>query len=161
MPLQDPRAIANHMLIIANGRALTQRQIHSLLFVAHGWTLAIDGEPLVSGHVSAADRGPSFLAIRQHFGKFGIEAATTLLRPRRGPAFAAPISETEEKILAKTWQRYGKSLTSMIGITHAEGTPWSNTYFGHRRGGIIPESEIKSFFTRLAIAGRQPDQSAA
>ena len=67
MSYQRPEAVANEFLKRAGrGKAdLTQMQIQKLVYIAHGWTLAIYDKPLTSIEPEAWDRGPVYPGLRE------------------------------------------------------------------------------------------------
>ena len=46
MPNHRPEAVANRFLELAGDEGLTQLQIQKLVYIAHGWTLALYDQPL-------------------------------------------------------------------------------------------------------------------
>lgn len=53
----DARAVANYMLAVAEkkGMTLTPMQVLKLVYLAHGWSLAWFGRPLIRDDVEAWD----------------------------------------------------------------------------------------------------------
>lgn len=155
MSLHDPRAIANEFLVRANGIPLSQRVLHTLLYALQGWSLAITENPFLKAQFDALDGGPTCRQLKEHFSAFNIGISYKLLMPRRGSPYASALSTQDEDLVARIWKRYGAiSSKQIMGITHAEGTPWSNAYFGNSPGALITQASMRSYFTRLAAAGR-------
>lgn len=151
----DARAIANEFLKLADGRPINQMWLQKLVYIAHGWNLAINGEPLVEDRVEAWDGGPVFRIIWNHFRDWGRNAKNGLLGKPSGKPFKADLSDSERAIIKHVWKRYGDySGRELSELTHEEGTPWSNTYFGKGRNSALDEDDIKQHFTELALAGR-------
>ncbi len=77
-------AIANEFLELARaeGRPLTPMHIQKLIYFAHGWNLALTGEPLIRERVEAWDYGPVIRALYGELKVFGSGAITkNLLEP--------------------------------------------------------------------------------
>lgn len=150
----DARAIANEFLKLRPG-PINQMWLQKLVYMAHGWNLAINGEPLIEDRVEAWDGGPVFRIIWNHFRDLGRNGKNGLLAAWKGKPFKADLSDSEKAIIHRVWKRYGEySGRELSEMTHQEGTPWSNTYFGKGRNRALDEDDIKQHFTELAIAGR-------
>lgn len=66
----DPRAVANEFLELA-GEIMPQIKLQKLVYIAHGWNLAIQNEPLVTGEFEAWDGGPVSRRLWNHIRDFG------------------------------------------------------------------------------------------
>jgi hypothetical protein len=77
-------AIANEFLELAkaNGQALTPMQIQKLVYFAHGWNLAITGEPLIWERVEPWDYGPVVRNLYRNLREFGSGAITKSLEEK-------------------------------------------------------------------------------
>jgi len=151
----DARAIANEFVKLKDG-PVNQMWLQKLVYIAHGWNLAINGEPLIEDRVEAWDGGPVFRIIWNHFRDFGLNTKKCLLGNRDGEPFKADLSDSERAIIGHVWKRYGSySGRELSEMTHQEGTPWSNTYFGKGRNRALDADDIKQHFTELALAGRE------
>ena len=135
---------------------MNQMRLQKLVYLAHGWNLAINREPLVADRVEAWDGGPVFRTIWNHLRDFGHNAVDMLLgHPMTKERFSAPISQSEKAVIDHVWSRYGGySGLELSQMTHQMGTPWTNTYFAKGRNSRIPDDEIQSHFVGLALAGR-------
>lgn len=150
----DARAIANEFLKLKKG-PVNQMWLQKLVYIAHGWNLAINSEPLVEDLAEAWDGGPVFRKIWNHFRDLGRNGKNGLLGRRNGDPFETKLSASEFAIIKHVWRRYGDySGRELSEMTHQEGTPWSNTYFGRGRNSALNEEDIKQHFTELALAGR-------
>ena len=156
MSAHDPRAIANEFLKLSEGRPINQMWLQKLVYMAHGWNLAINQEPLVGGGTEAWDGGPVFRRIWNHMRDFGRNATGGLFGDTNGAPFQAELSEHEEAVIQHVWSRYGSYSGSQLSeMTHREGTPWSNAYFGRGRNANLLDEDIQQHFTELALAGRE------
>lgn len=150
----DPRAIANEFLKLSGKGPFNQMKLQKLVYMAHGWNLAINGSPLVSGRIEAWDGGPVMRKIWDHIRDFG-RNASGLFGSIENEPFKADLSDDERAVLNSVWERYGGYTGSQLSdMTHQEGTPWSNAYFGRGRNAKLLDEEIKQHFTDLALAGR-------
>jgi len=154
MPMHDARAIANEFLKLKDGAA-NQMWLQKMVYIAHGWNLAINDEPLVEDRIEAWDGGPVLRIIWNHIRDWGHNAKGGLLGRRGGKAFSAELTDQERAIIHHVWKRYGSySGRELSQLTHQAGTPWSNAYFGHGKNAALSNQDIKQHFTELALAGR-------
>lgn len=154
MPQYDARAIANEFLKLNDGPA-NQMWLQKLVYIAHGWNLAINGEPLVEDRIEAWDGGPVLRVIWNHFRDLGRNGKNALLGRSNGEPYSADLTDQEKAIIHHVWKRYGNySGNELSTMTHQEGTPWSNAYFGRGRNAALNDADIKQHFTELALAGR-------
>lgn len=154
MPGYDPLAIAN-IFVEMNGGPLQRMKQQKLVYLAHGWNLAINKEPLIKGDIEAWDGGPVLRKIWDQFKFYGHKNGY-LIEPSTGKPIEVDLRLKEEVVIAHVWAKYhgytGKVLSQM---THASGTPWSRTYAEHGQNAIIPDDMIKRHFIDLAMAGRK------
>ena len=127
-------ALANEFIDRANscGKQLTQMQLQKLVYIAHGWNLAINGSPLTEDTPQAWDYGPVYrdlwLALRS-FGKSAVNEKIKIGQVGAGIFHACQLS----------------------AMTHKQGTPWYQIYEveGKKKGNIDAE-RIKQHFVSLA-----------
>ncbi|MEA3538886.1 MAG: Panacea domain-containing protein [Pseudomonadota bacterium] len=156
MPAYDPRAIANEFLKLNGGQPFNQMWLQKLVYIANGWNLAINGEPLTDSRIEAWDGGPVYRTIWNHLRDFGYDLKTMLLKKPNGEPYKADLSPAEKSVIEHVWKRYGGySGLELSRLTHQEGTPWSNSYFSKGRNAALDESDIKNHFVELALAGRK------
>lgn len=151
----DSRAIANEFIQLAGSRPINQMWLQKLVYMAHGWNLAINSKPLVEGRIEAWDGGPVMRKIWNHMRDFGRNAAGGLFGKSEDEPYTALLTDSEKAVIHHVWKRYGDySGRDLSDMTHQEGTPWSNAYFGRGRNARLSDDDIKQHFTELAIAGR-------
>ena len=155
MPAHDPRAIANEFLKLVGGKPINQMWLQKLVYIAHGWNLAINKQPLVRDRIEAWDGGPVLRSIWNHMRDFGRNATGGLFGRPQGDPYEASLSESEQSVIQHVWKRYGAYTGRQLSeMTHQEGTPWSNAYFGRGRNARLLDTDIEQHFTDLALAGR-------
>jgi uncharacterized phage-associated protein len=163
MPNYRPEALANRFLELAGSQGLTQLQIQKLVYIAHGWTLAITGEPLTSTEPEAWDRGPVYRDLRSKISHIGSNRLTRRIHENddnpfavfasenRGREITANLNETEEEIISLVWNRYGHLHGfTLSDLTHEPNTPWHNVYHRRGRNAAISNDEIEEHYSALA-----------
>lgn len=154
MPNHEPRAIANEFLKL-NGGSMNQMKLQKLVYISHGWNLAINREPLVSGRIEAWDGGPVMRTIWNHLRDVGFNTTNSLMGRSKTEPFEVVLSSDERAIIQHVWAKYGGySGLELSEMTHEPGTPWSNAYFGKGRNSALSQNDIQQHFVELALAGR-------
>lgn len=164
-------AVANEFLDLAEADQVpvTPMMLQKLLYFAHGWHLAITGQPLIDDQVEAWKFGPVVPSIYHEFkslGKNPIGKARSLDVVERGDRFEfvavrlGSDRQSEDTTLAKTiirrvWETH-KHLSGieMSAITHQPGSPWAETWDSmgptKRLSKDIPEQWITEYFRGLS-----------
>ena len=157
-------AAANYFLKKASveGKGLTPIQVIKLVYIAHGWMLTFEDQPLIYENVEAWQYGPVIPTIYNQFKEFGNKPIKRLAfnyYPSGVGGFGVEeiqldFDKKESAILNAVWENYkhlkGFQLSS---LTHKEGTPWYTIW--HKRGGKdefnakIPNSLIKEHYSNL------------
>ena len=146
----SPISIANAFLAIAGekGRALTNMQLQKLVFFAHGWHLALKGEPLIDTPVKAWNFGPVIPPLYKALKQFG---NGTVIGPitKNNHDGTPPTEAFIMSLIERVWQVYGR-LTGgqMSTLTHQDGSPWDVT-FKKKPYEEIPDSLIAKHFKSL------------
>lgn len=157
MPNHDARAIANEFLRRRGSDSWPQQlTIQKLAYIAHGWNLAINGEPLIDEAPQAWDNGPVYRSIWDHIKDYGYRGKNcTLVDPFTKEEIREPLSESEKAIIDHVWAKYGsKTSEELSDMTHQIGSPWYRAFFGRRRNALLSNSDIKQHYINLAMAGR-------
>jgi uncharacterized phage-associated protein len=156
--MADARLVANRLLELANadGRELTPMQILKLVYIAHGWNLALHGRALIDQPVEAWQYGPVIRDLYNAMKGFGGGAVRGPLRAGYG-AHAENLTPSEEDLLGQVYRLYGHmNGVALSRITHASNTPWQQVYTPNVHGTIIPMDLIADHYQRLARERSSP-----
>lgn len=146
-------AIANAFVDLA-GSPLAQMKLHKLTYMAHGWNLAISGEPLVSDVPEAWDNGPVFRMIWDRIRDYGLDAQGHV-RKYDGKPYHVDLPPQQRDVLEHVWRKYGPfSQFTLSDMTHQPGTPWTEAYFNRGRNAPLSNETIRKHYRQLALAGR-------
>jgi uncharacterized phage-associated protein len=158
--LHDAKAIANKFLEFAfeEGRCLDPMQILKLVYIAHGWCLAIADRPLIRDRIEAWQYGPVIPELYHSLKKYGRACVTEYLEDFDFESLEFEpvrenLSEEDEQIIEAVWKAYGRfKAFELSGMTHKPGTPWDQVY-NHQAGqqnAPIPNELIRKHFIGLA-----------
>lgn len=142
--------VANRLRELS-GETLTPLQLLKLVYISHGWNLAINGAPLINDRIEAWQYGP-VVPILYHKIK-GFRSS-----PVRNPIpdGDTPLSDAETRLIDSVFATYGRySGGQLSAMTHQPGTPWA-TAWEHGRNSEITNDMIAEHYKRLAIERRQP-----
>lgn len=158
--------VANTFLELARDSEaqLDQMKLQRLVYYAHGWYLAIKGEPLIREGVQAWKFGPIVAPLRQRLKKYGSEPITDLANAievvdgkikRTTPTLCD--GSDEHAIVSRVWDMYGHyTAIQLSNAAHEEGTPWEiveSKWPGRPSRGVeIPDDLIEVHFKqKLAL----------
>jgi uncharacterized phage-associated protein len=160
--------IANEFIrrAAAEKRALTQMQLQKLVYIAHGWNLAINGESLTHDDPQAWDYGPVYRDLWEALRTYGRTPVTREIRngeylvgafdeERLDAPARAELSADERAIVDRVYHAYGRfHAFKLSALTHEPDTPWTEVYAdgGGRFQEIAPD-KIRQYF--LDLAARQ------
>jgi len=162
-------AVANEFLTIAiaEGKELSPMKLQKLVYFAHGWYLALTGEPLISERIEAWQYGPVIPSLYREFKEYGNAPVVTPAFEVRydgwKPSFVvSKLGDSGDgvnkarQVIKKVWQLYGEySSVRLSNATHVPGSPWSEVYKEGSRHTIIPDDTIKTYFRELANAPKR------
>ncbi|MFQ5674146.1 MAG: Panacea domain-containing protein [Nitrospinales bacterium] len=160
----SPKAVANYFLKKAwkEKFSLTPIQVIKLVYIAHGWTLAVLGDSLIHDEVEAWQYGPVIPALYREFKSFGNKPIDKLAksRLREDEVYVeaiAEFSEKEKEIMDAVWDKYGNWKGFQLSdLTHKKGTPWDIAYNKNNGPGktriVISKDLIKKHYSKLAEA---------
>lgn len=155
-------AIANEFLSRAHkaGRDMTHMQLQKLVYLAHGWNLAVNGDLLTRDDIEAWSYGPVIRRLYDALTKFGRAAIPRLIRWGEDTPFSSDddgpaiedFSTDEKAVLDSVWDNYGSfPAFKLSALTHEPNTPWHAAFQSGRNKVISPDS-IKAYFVELANA---------
>jgi len=158
-------AIANEFIRRAFGRGdgLSQMQAQKLVFISHGWNLALNERPICVDRSEAWDYGPVFPLLYDHTKYFGNgpiprqirkdddNPASFFIGKNKGSSiFSAQLSSGEKQVIGKVWARYGElDGIALSKLTHQRDTPWFNAY-RQGRNTTIDNSAIRQHYEKIA-----------
>lgn len=139
---------------------ITHMQLQKLMYYAQGWSLALHGRPLFSGHIEAWKHGP---VVPSLFGHYTSHRSRPL--PWSKADRGAALTQAERDHVEAVWADYGRfSAARLREMTHAEA-PWREARAGlpddASSKARISEDSLRAFFTsinesRLRRAGIDP-----
>ncbi len=157
------KAIANFFIDHYKKQKFTPLKLQKLIYIAHGWHLAMYDEDLVNDEYAEAWQfGPVFPSVYHEFKDLGSQPvrrrATDLDLDEDGNVtFAAPLVKPNDErttaLLRRVWDVYGKfTAAQLIELTHAPGSPWDKAQRkdgGLRRNPHIEREDIESHYKAL------------
>lgn len=168
---QSAIAVANFFVIEGQraGRLVDPMKLQKLVYFAHGWHLAVRGEPLLDERVEAWPYGPVIPSIYHEVKRHGAAPIDFPIfqyarRGRQAPEVTDP--EVRE-LLQRVWEVYGRySAVELSRMAHDPDGPWHRTWEGEaQRGAIkgvdIPDDEIRDYFVRSGLKARTTTTTAA
>ena len=169
----DVLAVANYFLNRADAdrTTLDHMKLQKLVYIAHGWHLAVTGTPLIFERVEAWPFGPVIPDLYHEFKKCGshpiAEPAMTIdfdtWQPTPYSLDRSGLDDGTRDVLDRVWNVYGKySGLQLSTLTHQPNTPWDQiakqASTDKPRGVVIPPEVIQDHY--LSLAGRRPQHVA-
>jgi uncharacterized phage-associated protein len=159
------KAVANEFLKLAKveHRTLTPMQLLKLVYLAHGWYLAVTGRPLLDERVQAWRFGPVVPSVYHEFKKYGNGPIQEPARTTRivsndgGVKLVLTPFELEgddvalaKKVIKEVWDKYKHlSAVQLSNLTHLPDSPWSQTLNREIKGTPIQDAVIQQYFSSL------------
>jgi uncharacterized phage-associated protein len=136
--------------------------LQKLKYLAHGWTLAVTGRPLIEDRFEAWEYGPVVRKLYDALRTYGPSPIRNHLRWGQdtpftsddgGPAFER-LEPNEERVLDRVWELYGRyEAFQLSALTHAAGSPWQLAFSPEKPNRQIDNEKIADFFSELADRG--------
>ncbi len=147
----NPKVVANYFLAKSRnaGESLSPMKIQKLVYIAHGWHLALSrGACLIGSAVEAWSYGPVIPELYHEFKVFGAGAITRDAKFGFGES-RGTLSEFQTQLLDRVWKVYGGlTAVQLANMTHQEGTPWKEAV--EKKSVILNAETIKRHFNSLA-----------
>jgi uncharacterized phage-associated protein len=144
----SPLLIANYFIekSLSSGQIITPMKVVKMVYIAHGWHLAVLGKPLIAESVQAWKYGPVIPSVYHAFKVFGSDPIKAPLTP--GNTEYDLIAPQTREILDRVWEAYGQySALQLSSITHLPNTPWEQ--IAHKGETIIPDDLILDHYEQL------------
>ena len=122
--IYSARQIADWFLARAalDSHMLTQMKLQKLVYIAHGWNLALYGDPLIGEDIEAWRWGPVVRSLYRDFAAYGSS-------PIAASVSAPTLDLRTTQLLEQIWKLYGSyTAIQLSAMTHADNTPWQQTY---------------------------------
>lgn len=142
----------------AEGKFLTQMQLHKLVYFSHALSLASIGKPLVDEAPAAVEFGPVFPELYEFTKEYGGSPITMAIHIAKGLGdLRIPVLPGADKharhCVESTWKTFGSmSATRLSRLSHEDNGPWHRIYNAGK--GVwkrIPNEWIGEFYqTKLA-----------
>lgn len=146
----------------ANNTLLTQMQLQKLVYIAHGWYLAIHDTALTSDSTQAWDYGPVYPLLWEALKSYGSRPVTETIKvgdtgagcfmDNADQEVVANLNEEQSIFIDKIYNTYAAfHAFQLSAMTHKQDTPWYKKYVKERNiRGIIDNLSIKTHFTEIA-----------
>ncbi len=158
-PILPIKHVANSFLQwdFQNGKAsTTPMKLQKLVYLAHGWNLAINDVPLINEKFEAWPYGPVEEDLYHIFKQFKDTPITDYAKSWAGNEKKAYVVSSSihffSDIFTRVINKYAHfDALQLSALTHQDGTPWSIT----RANGLteISNDLIKEHFRKLALNG--------
>lgn len=132
-------------------------KLQKLVYFAHGWYLALTGEPLIAEKMEAWQYGPVIPQLYRQLKAYGDRAVTeAIAEPRmfNSASLDLPMNDgalTARQVIARVWTLYGVfTAVRLSNATHLPGSPWFQAYDENCRSTVISNDTIRSYFIGLA-----------
>jgi uncharacterized phage-associated protein len=134
------------------GKPVTQMKLQKMAYFAHGYHLARYGEPLIKEDFEAWQFGPVAPSIYNEFNLYGSDPIM-MEEPARVEQALRTLPPQAWEAINYTWEATKDiSAYKLSGWTHKRDAPWAAAYRPNVPGTIIPNSDIKAYFTKFLSA---------
>ncbi|MFC2382773.1 MAG: Panacea domain-containing protein [Porphyromonas sp.] len=155
-------AVANYFVELSKRYGVPLRLLGLVkrVYIAHGFSLAITGRPLVDprfDRIEAWKYGPVIPSVYhsfKHNKDKPIKEPAVIARWSASEAkekFEVPklTNEDDKRLVELIWKRYIQlSDGDLVSITHEPGTPWSMVYVeGENR--VIPDERTRDYYEKV------------
>ena len=145
-PPVPPAVVADHFLWLRRETTTTPMHILKLVYLAHGWMLALHGMPLINEPAEAWTYGPVIPSLYHRFKSFG--GQPIIVVPHDNTDFLDP---RQAKLIHEVNVAYkGFEPWALSTVTHEKDTPWDIVRRRYGLGAIIPNDIIRRHYEQLA-----------
>ena len=147
--------------LLTKKKDLTPMQVNKLIYISHGYTLAILDKGLIDDRIEAWKYGPVIPVVYYKFKQYGgkiidrLGYCKTLISDtesleERKKFFVDKINDSDRKIVDFVFYKYRNYRgTQLSVITHEKNTPWAECYNDNEMFTEIPNSVIKKHYKGL------------
>jgi uncharacterized phage-associated protein len=117
-------------------------QLLKLSFLSHGWSLALNDQPLFKDNIEAWPLGPVSVSIYKHFRHQGID-----LKQKCLDVINEEIDAKSLEVIDAVCKKYGSmSAYELSDLTHQENSPWTLTVKKTGLYSTITDDLIKDYY---------------
>lgn len=145
--LYSSHAIANEFIRLAEeqGRQLTNMQLQKLVYIANGFSLAINDRPIYFEDTQAWQWGPVIPKLYKSLRKYGSSTVDEYLETEDKVINGSQ----EDEIIKAVFDNYGHYTGAQLSsLTHQQNTPWHETW-NNRQFSVINHDVIKKHYKEL------------
>ena len=138
--------IADEILKIAKrkGLSLTPMQLMKLVYISHGWALAVLKEDLFSDRIEAWKFGPVIPGLYQATKQYG---RNTIPLDLIDEGSKSNVNDNVRVFLEDVVSKYGNlNGIQLSNLTHRPGTPWEQVYRDGMMNIEIPDNVIRDHY---------------
>lgn len=154
-------AVANRFLEMArkNKRELTPMHLQKLVYIAHGWSLAINGHPLTRDRIEAWPWGPVYPDLYDALKRYGPNSVNDMIHENnwaifehiKGDIVREDFDPEDESVIQAVFKSYGDlHAFQLSALTHNDGTPWDTVMKKEGDRASIPDKLIEDHFRKIA-----------
>ena len=147
-PPVSPEIVSEHILWLRRDTETTPMHVIKLVYLAHGWMLALHDVPLINEPVEAWRYGPVISSVYQRYKAYGGFPITSTSSDQ-----SEKLDVRQEQIIKDTVEAYrSHGPWDLSEITHRKGSPWDTATRSFGLAGDIPDELIQRHYKRLAEA---------
>ena len=126
---------------------LSVLRLIKLVYISHGWNLALYDSPLISDRIEAWKYGPSIPSLHDLFKGMGLKK-DDLVNSTVGEVSC--IREEHIRLLSKVYVKYEKITGEQLSdLMHEKDTPWHTVWDNEKgRDKIIENEAIKLYYSK-------------
>lgn len=143
---------------------LTPMQVLKLVYIAHGWYLGEQDEPLIRDKIWAWPYGPVIPELYFQINHYRGDPIMTPVTSAFRSVNEQTLDESAKEFLDTIWEHY-KAFTpyELSALTHQKGTPWHQATRNHPRKDLssrsipIPNAIIQEYYKKKIRAVEEYD----
>jgi len=139
--------IANKIIDLAHEKKeeIAPLKLIKLVYICHGWCLALNNRPLIFEDVMAWKYGPVIPELYREVKKYRANDISEKIDLNDNVKF----TNEDNELIEEVYQKYSKfSAVELSAMTHKKDTPWY-LIWNRNNWGIIPNDKIKNYYINL------------
>lgn len=124
---------------------VTNMKLQKLVYIAHGYSLGLCGEPLIHNDIHAFEWGPVIPVLYKQLKAYKANRIEAVLPTDT----EGPTDMIAEAIIDFVWRNYGQyNGLDLSRLTHKADTPWSKTW-AKSKHGVISDEVIREYYQKF------------